>query len=75
MYDIFVYLFENCHKTDLAQNNELIARKLTAAGLRLQPHLGGKSILQRKKTFDQTKHDKLFFELKNAILGSGETAL
>ena len=32
MYDIFVYLFENCHRTDLAQDNELIARKLTAAG-------------------------------------------
>ncbi len=32
MYDIFVYLFENCHRTDLAQDNELIARKLSAAG-------------------------------------------
>ena len=32
MYDIFVYLFENCHRADLAQDNELIARKLTAAG-------------------------------------------
>jgi Smg protein len=32
MYDIFVYLFENCHRTDLSQDNELIARKLTAAG-------------------------------------------
>jgi Smg protein len=32
MYDIFVYLFENCHRTDLVQDNELIARKLTAAG-------------------------------------------
>lgn len=32
MYDIFVYLFENCHRTDLAHDNELIARKLSAAG-------------------------------------------
>ncbi len=32
MYDIFVYLFENCHRTDLSQDNELIARKLSAAG-------------------------------------------
>ncbi len=32
MYDIFVYLFENCHRADLSQDNELIARKLTAAG-------------------------------------------
>jgi len=32
MYDIFVYLFENCHRTDLAHDNGLIARKLTAAG-------------------------------------------
>ena len=32
MYDIFVYLFENCHQTDLSPDNELIARKLSAAG-------------------------------------------
>jgi Smg protein len=32
MYDIFVYLFEHCHRTDLSQDNELIARKLSAAG-------------------------------------------
>ena len=32
MYDIFVYLFENCHRTDLSQDNELIAKKLSAAG-------------------------------------------
>jgi Smg protein len=32
MYDIFVYLFENCHRTDLSQDNELITRKLSAAG-------------------------------------------
>lgn len=32
MYDIFVYLFENCHRTDLSQDNELITRKLAAAG-------------------------------------------
>ena len=32
MYDIFVYLFENCHRADLSQNNELIAKKLSAAG-------------------------------------------
>jgi len=32
MYDIFVYLFENCHRTDLTRDNELVARKLTAAG-------------------------------------------
>ena len=32
MYDIFVYLFENCHRTDLSQDNDLIAKRLTAAG-------------------------------------------
>ena len=32
MYDILVYLFENCHRTDLSQDNELIAKKLSAAG-------------------------------------------
>ncbi len=32
MYDIFVYLFENCRQADLAQNNDLIVRKLSAAG-------------------------------------------
>lgn len=32
MYDIFVYLFENCHRADLAQDNSLIAKKLSAAG-------------------------------------------
>lgn len=32
MYDIFVYLFENCHRTDLSHDNDLIARKLSAAG-------------------------------------------
>ena len=32
MYDIFVYLFENCHRNDLSHDNELIAKKLTAAG-------------------------------------------
>ncbi len=32
MYDIFVYLFENCHRTDLSEDNEQIARKLSAAG-------------------------------------------
>ncbi len=32
MYDIFVYLFENCHRADLSQDNELIAKKLSAAG-------------------------------------------
>ncbi len=32
MYDIFVYLFENCHRADLADDNELIAKRLTAAG-------------------------------------------
>ena len=32
MYDIFVYLFENCRRTDLSQNNELVAKRLFAAG-------------------------------------------
>src|SRR3954470_968328 len=32
MYEIFVYLFEHCHRADLSQDNELIARKLSAAG-------------------------------------------
>ncbi len=32
MYDILVYLFENCHRADLSEDNQLIAKKLTAAG-------------------------------------------
>ena len=32
MYDIFVYLFENCHRADLSEDNELITKKLSAAG-------------------------------------------
>ena len=32
MYDIFVYLFENCHRTDIADDNELISKRLSAAG-------------------------------------------
>jgi Smg protein len=32
MFDILVYLFENCQKTDLSQHSALVARKLSAAG-------------------------------------------
>lgn len=32
MYDIFVYLFENCHRADLSDDGDLIAKKLSAAG-------------------------------------------
>lgn len=32
MYDIFVYLFENCHRADISDDNNLIAKKLSAAG-------------------------------------------
>jgi Smg protein len=32
MFDILVYVFENCRQADLAQDSELVARKLSAAG-------------------------------------------
>lgn len=32
MFDILVYLFENCHQTDLAHNSDRLAKKLSAAG-------------------------------------------
>jgi len=32
MYDILVYLFENCHQAELADDRERVARKLSAAG-------------------------------------------
>lgn len=32
MYDILVYLFENCERGDLVHNSELVAKKLSAAG-------------------------------------------
>jgi Smg protein len=32
MYDILVYLFENCRQTDLAHDSDLVAKKLSAAG-------------------------------------------
>ena len=32
MFDILVYLFENCRQADLTHNSELVARKLSAAG-------------------------------------------
>lgn len=32
MFDILVYLFENCQQADLTRNSELVARKLSAAG-------------------------------------------
>jgi Smg protein len=32
MYDVLVYLFENCQQADLAHDSELVARKLSAAG-------------------------------------------
>ena len=32
MYEILVYLFEHCQQADLAQDSELVAKKLSAAG-------------------------------------------
>lgn len=32
MFDILVFLFENCQQADLTRNSELVARKLSAAG-------------------------------------------
>lgn len=32
MYDILAYLFENCHRADLSEDNQLIAKRLSAAG-------------------------------------------
>lgn len=32
MYDILVYLLQNCQRNDLARNDERVARKLSAAG-------------------------------------------
>ena len=32
MYDILVYLFENCQRTELAYDRERVAKKLSAAG-------------------------------------------
>jgi Smg protein len=32
MYDILAYLFEHCRQTELAQDSELVAKKLSAAG-------------------------------------------
>src|SRR5262249_47179673 len=32
MYEILVYLFENCHQREVADDRERIARKLSAAG-------------------------------------------
>ncbi|HYD56152.1 MAG TPA: DUF494 domain-containing protein [Burkholderiales bacterium] len=32
MYDILVYLFENCQQTDVAYDRENVAKKLSAAG-------------------------------------------
>jgi Smg protein len=32
MYDILVYLFENCQQTDVAYDRERVAKKLSAAG-------------------------------------------
>ena len=32
MYEVLVYLYEHCHRTDLSQDNQLITRKLSAAG-------------------------------------------
>ena len=32
MYDILVFLFENCHQAELASDRERVARKLSAAG-------------------------------------------
>jgi len=32
VYDILVYLFENCERADLFYNSDLVAKKLSAAG-------------------------------------------
>jgi len=32
MYDVLVYVFENCQQTDLAYDRERVAKKLSAAG-------------------------------------------
>ena len=32
MYDILVYLFENCHQREISDDRERVARKLSAAG-------------------------------------------
>jgi Smg protein len=32
MYEVLVYVFEHCQQTDLAQDSELVAKKLAAAG-------------------------------------------
>jgi len=32
MYDVLVYLFENCQRAELADDRERVARKLSAAG-------------------------------------------
>lgn len=32
MYDILVYLFENCHQAELTDDRDRVARKLSAAG-------------------------------------------
>ena len=32
MYDILVYLFENCHQAELSDDRDRVARKLSAAG-------------------------------------------
>lgn len=32
MFDILVYVFENCRQADLVQDSELVAKKLSAAG-------------------------------------------
>jgi Smg protein len=32
MYDVLVYLFENCQQTELADDRDRVARKLSAAG-------------------------------------------
>jgi uncharacterized protein Smg (DUF494 family) len=32
MYDILVYLFENCHQAEIADDRDRVVRKLSAAG-------------------------------------------
>ena len=32
MYDVLVYLFENCHQAEVADDRDRVARKLSAAG-------------------------------------------
>jgi len=58
MYDVLVYLFENCQQAEIAYDSERVARKLSAAGFEdadisealhwLAGVVGGSSLLHRQ---------------------------